>query len=88
MFSYTRFLIATAALAGTAVSMEMVVNVGGTGGNIYTPAYTSAMVGDTVKFVFVASRHSVAQGSFDAPCTSGSVMDPFYSGIIAGDGVS
>lgn len=88
MFSKMNIAAAALALVSFTSAAEMTVMVGGSMGNVFNPSSTTAAVGDTVKFVFESSMHSVAQGSFDAPCTSGTTMDPFYSGIMQGDGVS
>jgi plastocyanin len=56
------------ALSASAVSAAVhVVKVGENGLN-FTPAQTSAKVGDTVEFHFYEGFHSVAQSSFAKPC--------------------
>ncbi|EXK92419.1 hypothetical protein FOQG_05573 [Fusarium oxysporum f. sp. raphani 54005] len=53
--------------ASTASAAVHVVKVGENGLN-FTPAQTSAKVGDTVEFHFYEGFHSVAQSSFAKPC--------------------
>lgn len=56
------------ALSASTVSAAVhVVKVGENGLN-FTPAQTSAKIGDTVEFHFYEGFHSVAQSSFAKPC--------------------
>ena len=50
----------------------------GKGGILFAPDHVPANAGDSVKFHFFSSGHSVAQGVYDKPCT------PFDNGFYSG----
>jgi plastocyanin len=51
-------------------------------GLTYSPSSIPAEVGDVVKFYFHPKNHSVVQSSFESPCDSSSVTNPFFSGFV------
>lgn len=67
------------ALVSGAIATTFTVEVGQGGQDTFSPSTVTAAVGDIVTFKF-DSRHDVAQGPFDSPCTSQSGI---YSGIMS-----
>lgn len=61
-----------AALVATATAKTIVINVG-TPALQFTPASTTAGVGDTLEFHFTNTFHNVVQGDFSTPCAPGSL---------------
>jgi plastocyanin len=72
-------LLGSLALVGVAAAANHDIYVGKDGLS-FTPDTTTAAVGDSLVFHFYPG-HTVAQGSFDSPCTPAS--GGFYSGPIS-----
>jgi plastocyanin len=55
------------ALVPAALAAEQTILVG-KGGDTFTPDTITAAQGDTVKFTFAATGHSVSASTYDSPC--------------------
>ena len=78
MLGFLAWLVVVAASVG-AVGIRVDV---GLVGLTYSPTSISARVGDVVKFYFHPKNHSVVQSSFESPCDSSSITNPFFSGFV------
>lgn len=74
--------IALAAFSALSYAKSITVEVG-ENGLVFDPSSVTAAVGDVVQFKFY-SFHSVIQGSFNSPCSVGSVTNGFSSGNVNG----
>ncbi|KAE9963694.1 hypothetical protein BLS_000081 [Venturia inaequalis] len=72
-------ILSLLALVSGAIAATITVEVGQGGQDTFSPSTVKAAVGDIVTFKF-DSRHDVAQGPFNSPCTSASGI---YSGIMS-----
>ena len=70
-------LVSSQAANGTTNSTVYSVTVG-LGGLVFNPRTILAPVGSTVQFNYYPMNHSVAQSSFDSPCT------PLNNGLFSG----
>jgi plastocyanin len=66
------------ALVPVALAAEQTIVVG-KGGDTFTPNTITAAQGDTVKFTFAATGHSVTAAAYDSPCVPAS-NSIFFSG--------
>ncbi|KAH8657181.1 Cupredoxin [Tricladium varicosporioides] len=80
---FTVLSLASAVLAAD----PQIVKVGD-GALAFSPSTITAAVGSTVEFRFYPMKHSVAQGTFESPCTPGSNTSFFSGGMATASGVN
>jgi len=79
MRSNTPIIALALAAAASATTIPITV---GKGGLVFSPSSVTAAVGDILEFEFYPGDHSVAQGTFAAPCSQGTLTTGFYSGFM------